>query len=223
MCVTFQITTRNGEWFAVSTVMRLASIVAMLLLALAGMADAAQQKRPVRRAHPYVRHWKQSMTSKRALAGVGAGAAVGQLRHSPKNYGGGAAGLGKRLGAGMATHAVGKTVEHVVAAPLHERLDYQRSTKSGVAPRLGHALKSTVVTTNTRSGKRTPAAGRIAGHAASGAVSQGVLAGASGAATAGLGLAADAGANVAREFWPRKKQPVRVARSRPISRARSSR
>ncbi len=143
------------------------------------------------------------MVGKRAVGHVVAGAAVGQGFHHPRNYGGGIAGFGKRVGAGFASNAVGRTVEHGLAARLHEDLHYHRSNKRGFGPRLGYALESTVVTRNTRTGKATPAAGRIAGHAAAGAFSQGVLAGGSGAATAGLGLAADAGANVAREFIPR--------------------
>ena len=103
------------------------------------------------------------------------------------------AGFGKRLGAGVATHAVKTTVEHVVAARLHEDLKYHRSNKRGVAPRLRHALTSTVVTRNMRSGKRRPAVGRISGHAAAGAMSQGVFAAASGASTAGVGLVAESG------------------------------
>src|SRR5436305_10650139 len=91
-----------------------------------------------------------------------------------------------------------------MAAKLHEDLHYHRSNKHGVGPRLGYALKSTVVTRNTKTGKRAPAAGRIAGHAAAGAFTQGALAAGSGASTAGVGLAADAGANVAREFGPRR-------------------
>jgi hypothetical protein len=127
---------------------------------------------------------------------------VSQLRHSPRKAGNGAAGFGKRAGSGFATHAVKTTVEHAIAAPLHEDLHYHRSNKHGFGPRLGYALKSTVITRNTKTGKHTPAAGRIAGHAAAGAVSQTWLTAASGASTAGVGLAADAGANVAREFWP---------------------
>jgi len=158
--------------------------------------------------HPYRKHWKQSTVGKRAVVGVTANAGVAQARH-----GGGAAGFGKSVGTGFATHAVKTTVEHVIAAPLHEDLHYHRSTQSGLGPRMRHALVSTVVTSNTKTGKRTPAAGRVAGHAAAGAVSQAALAGATGASTAGIGLAADAGANVAREFWPRhpKTQRDRIA------------
>jgi len=155
--------------------------------------------------HPYRRSLRHSTVSKQAIGRVTAGAAIGQLRHAPRKYGGGIAGFGKRLGAGFATNAVGQTVKHGVAAKLHEDLHYHRSNKQGIAPRLGYALKSTVITHNTRTGKTRPAAGRIAGHAASGAFTQGVLAAGSGASTAGLGLAADAGANVVREFLPRRK------------------
>ena len=159
-------------------------------------------------AHPYRKHWKQTTVGKRALLGVTASAGATQIRK-----GGGVARFGKRIGTGFATHAVKTTVEHAVAAPLHEDLHYHRSTKPGFGPRMRHALVSTVVTSNTRTGKRTPAAGRVAGHAAAGAVSQAALAGASGASTAGVGLAAEAGANVAREFWPRhpKTRRDRVA------------
>ena len=166
--------------------------------------------------HPYRTRWKKSVAGKGALARVTAGAGVAQLRNKPAKYGGGISGFGKRLGAGLATNAVGRTAEHVVAARLHEDLNYHRSNKKGVAPRLGYALKSTVVTRDTRNGRKRPAAGRLAGHAAAGAFTQGVLAAGSGASTAGIGLAADAGANVVREFIPRKKrQAAAHSRTRP--------
>jgi hypothetical protein len=182
--------------------MRAASI--LFIIMVAGTAHAA-----VRRSHPYREDWKHSTYGKHALIGVTAGASVAQLRHRPRQFGGGAAGFGKRLGAGFATHAVKTTVEHAVAAPLHEDLHYHRSTKRGFGPRMRHALVSTVITSNTRTGKHTAAVGRISGNAAAGAVSQALLPAASGASTAGIGLAADAGSNVAREFWPRHHHHVK--------------
>lgn len=180
--------------------------IAQLVLIAVSLATAHATATEARQTqHPYRKHWKHSTFGKGALGGVAAGAGMGQLRGHPRNYGGGAAGFGKRLGAGMATHSVKTTVEHAVAARLHEDLHYHRSTKSGFGPRLGHALKSTVITTNTRSGKHRPAVGRLSGHAAAGVVSQAALHAGSGAATAGVGLGAEAGANVAREFWPRHK------------------
>jgi hypothetical protein len=171
--------------------------VVVLLTMMLAWVSMSQAVAPPQR-HPYVKHWKKSTIGKGAVAGV-----VGKAGVRTLSKGGGASGFGKNVGAGMATHAVETTVEHAIAAPLHEDLHYHRSTKSGVGPRLEHALVSTVVTHNTKTGKRTPAAGRISGHAAAGAVSQVALAGGSGAATAGIGLGAVAGANVAREFWPR--------------------
>jgi hypothetical protein len=181
-------------------------VLALMFMLPVATAHAANSKA----RHPYRKHWKHATVGKGALGGVAARAGVAQVRRTPRKWGGGATGFGKRLGAGMATHAVATTVEHAVAAPLHEDLHYHRSTRKGFAPRLEHALTSTVVTSNTKTGKRTPAVGRISGHAAAGAVSQGLLVGAGGASTAGVGLAADAGANVVREFVPRRhhRRPV---------------
>ena len=181
--------------------MRAALLLALLMLLPSGIAEGAVQK-----SHPYRTRWKHATVGKGALGRVAAGAGVAQLRKTPRKYGGGASGFGKRLGAGFATNAVKTTVEHGVAARLHEDLNYHRSTKHGVAPRLEHALTSTVVTRNTKTGKRTPAVGRLAGHAAAGAFTQGALAAGSGASTAGIGLAAEAGANVVREFAPRRNR-----------------
>ena len=197
--------------------------IAQFVLIVVSLATAGAAVTPPRKAHPYRKDWEQSTFGKGPVAGVAARAGIGQLRGTPRNYGQGAAGFGKRLGAGMATHSVKTTVEHAIAAPLHEDLHYHRSTESGFGPRLGHALKSTVITSSTKSGKRHPAVGRLSGHAAAGAVSQAVLHTGSGAATAGVGLGADAGANVAREFWPRhnsrhisrriQRQSVGIAKS----------
>jgi len=174
-----------------------------MAMLICGRATAIE--RNAKASHPYRRNWKHEAVGKGAVGRVAAGAGVQQLRGKPAKYGSGIAGFGKRLGAGFATNAVSKTVEHGIAAKLHEDLHYHRSQQRGIAPRLGYALKSTVVTRNTRTGKRTPAAGRIAGHAAAGAFTQGVLAAGSGASTAGVGLAVDAGSNVAREFIPPRK------------------
>ena len=178
--------------------------LAVLLVAMVLVAGTASGS--VRRAHPYREDWKHSTYGKHALLGVTAGAGVSHLQNQPHRWGRGATGFGKRLASGFATHAVKSTVEHAVAAPLHEDLHYHRSNKHGFGPRLAYALKSTVITRNTRSGKQTPAVGRVSGHAAAGAVSQAWLGAASGASTAGIGLAADAGANVAREFSPHHRR-----------------
>ncbi len=182
------------------------AVVALLLPAM-GLSAATQRQR-----HPYRQQWKQQTYGKRPVAGIAGRAGIGQITHHSARWGGGAAGLGKRVGSGLATNAVKTTVEHAVAAPLHENLHYRRSTKKGVAPRLKDALVSTVVTRNTRNGRKRPAAGRLSGHAAAGALSAAIVPAASGASTAGIGLAADAGANVVREFAPRRHKRSRRRR-----------
>jgi len=194
---------QRGRIPAHSCSVKLAVIFACSVLAVNAASSTAAK-------HPYRQHWKHSVAGKGAVGRVTAGAAVNHLRKKPAKYGGGAAGFGKRVGAGLATNAVSQTVEHAIAGKLHEDLHYHPSTKRGFAPRMRHALTSTVVTNNTRTGKRRPATGRIAGHAAAGAFTQGALAAASGASTAGIGLAVDAGANVAREFIPKRGKKARA-------------
>ena len=159
--------------------------------------------------HPYRRQYVRDTYGKRAVGRVGAHALIGEARNAPKEWGRGPAGFGKRLASGMATHVVKNSIEFPVAAKRHEDLQYHRSTDRRFGPRLRHALVSTVVTTNTRNGRRTPAAGRISGSMGAGLISRAwqpaaarTVAG--GVATGGIMLGADAGANVAREFWPRK-------------------
>jgi hypothetical protein len=161
--------------------------------------------------HPYRQHWKQSILGKVGVGGVVAKAGIAQMLGHPRNYGGGIEGFAKRLGAGFTTHAIKTTVEHAVAAPLHEDLIYHPSNSVGFRPRVWYALKSTVITHSTRTGKAHPAVGRLSGHAAAGIVSQVALHAGSGAATAGFGLAAEAGVNVALEFWPRHNPQQRSA------------
>jgi hypothetical protein len=173
-----------------------------MIISLAALPAAATNETTHRKAHPYRDDWKHSTFGKGAATSAVGGAAMGQATGHPKNYGGGAGGFGKRVGAGFATHAVGSTVHHAVAAPLHENLHYERSNKRGFGPRLGHALSSTVIARNTKTGKHQAAVGRLSGHAASGAFSQVAMHAGSGAATAGVAIGAEAGVNVAKEFWP---------------------
>ena len=93
------------------------------------------------------------------------------------------------------------SIQYPIAAARHEDLHYHRSDRKGFFPRLRHALVSVVVTRKTTSGKKTVAAGRVAGSIGAGIV-------ASSWAPAGFSVAGSlgvaAGVNVAREFGPRR-------------------
>ncbi|HVW84995.1 MAG TPA: hypothetical protein VHB50_09950, partial [Bryobacteraceae bacterium] len=120
-------------------------------------------------------------------------------------------------------HVIKHSIEFAVAAARHEDLHYYRSNQRGFGPRLRHALVSTVITRKTTTGRKTVSSGRI-----SGAVGSGLIASAwepagfsmaGGLASGGISLGADAGANVAREFWPRPKHKI----SRTVREKRSPR
>ena len=173
----------------------------MIILTAAATSTASVEQ------HPYRRGWKHTIVSKRAVIQTAAGTALAHARNSPREWGRGMSGFGKRFGSGFGKHIVNTSVEYAVAAARHEDLRYYPSTEPGFRPRLRHALVSTVVTRKTTTGKRTVAAGRISGSIASGFVSRlwqpaSLRTVGSGVSSAGVALAADAGANVVREFWP---------------------
>lgn len=149
------------------------------------------------------------------------------MRNSPP-YGRTAEGFGKRVGSGLGKNAVKTTVEYAVAGARHEDLRYHRSNKSGFKPRMEHALVSTVVTNKTTNGKKTVAAGKISGNVASGFASRAwqpaaLRTASSGAASAGVAVGAEAGANVAQEFWPEIRHPVKAHKKAELNKKRRAR
>jgi hypothetical protein len=190
---------------------------------LVGVAAGAVTPTKRGAAHPYRHDYVRDTFGKRAAAGVGARAALGQALNHPRQWGRGPSGFGKRLGSGMATHVVKNSIQYPVAALRHEDLHYHRSPDPRFGPRLRHALVSTVWIPKTTDGKKTVAAGRISGAMGSGLISRawqpaaarGV---AGGVASGGITLGASAASNVAREFWPRKKHTVGQRQAPPRTR-----
>jgi len=180
-------------------------IMGMSLL-LAGIA-APEVPRP-EPGRPTEAQYVKRTLGRGAFIGAGVGAAIGQAHNSPHEWGQGMAGFGKRFGSAFASHAVKTSIQFPVAYLLHEELRYQPSGKQGFMPRLTYALESTVITHKTNTGRSTVAAGEISGALGSGLISRlwqpaslHTLAG--GFSSAGITLGADAGMNVAREFWPK--------------------
>jgi hypothetical protein len=177
----------------------------LIVLALAGTAAVAATHRQT-----HIHQLRRGIVNGRTLGGAAAGAAVGQARNSPHEWGQGATGFAKRFGSKLGQTVAKQGIQFGVAAVHHENLHYQRSNKHGTLPRMGYALKSTfIVPKSNRPGKKTVALGRISGNMGAGVISRAwqpaSTAGiGSGLATGGIGLGADVGANMAREFWPRK-------------------
>lgn len=184
----------------------IAILTALLLAAQIAPAAVRQERR-----HPYRDRYVKDTFGKRAWIGAGTSAGIQQLRNNPHEWGGGAAGFGKRFGSAVGEHVVKNTIQFSVASIRHEELGYRRSGKHGFGPRLRYALVSTVVTHKTTTGKRTPAVGRISGAFGSGMISRAWMPArlhtvGSGLGSGGWMLAADAGSNVAREFWPEHRR-----------------
>ncbi len=168
---------------------------------------AADQQR-----HPYRTGYIRSTFGKSAAVKTGASATLQHLRNSPREWGQGISGFGKRVGSAFGQHIIKNTIQYPVAAIRHEELGYRPSGKKGFGPRLGYALTSTVVTHKTTTGKKTLAAGRISGAFGSGFISRAwqparLHTFSSGAASGGAMLGVDAGTHVIREFWPEIRHP----------------
>jgi len=155
---------------------------------------------------------KKTFGPKALLRSVASGT-LGEITNSPKEWGRGIDGFGKRIASGLAGHVVKNSITYPIAAALHEDLQYHRSTSERFAPRLGHALVSVVITQKTTTGRNTFAVGQVSGAFGTGLISRAWQPAAArslgdGFASGGISLGGQAAINVIREFWPRHKKTV---------------
>jgi len=149
-----------------------------------------------------------------AVLSVGAGAGVEQARNHPYEWGGGAAGFGRRVTSVFGKRLVKHAIQIGVAGVRHEELSYDRSGETAFGPRIRHALIRTVVARKTTTGQNTIATGRISGAFGSSFVSRLWMpvrfrTVSSAASSGAISLGVDAGVNVVREFWPEIRHPRR--------------
>lgn len=180
-----------------------------MLLVVSGVSTAQQHSQ-----QPGRREYVKRTFGPKAAVGAAASAGWGHLRHTPKEWGQGGAGFGKRFASSFGKHAVGSTIDFGVSRARHEQMGYQPSGKRGFGPRMKYALASTVVTRKTTTGRRTVAAGRISGAFGSGLISRAwqpasTSSLASGVASGGVSMGVSAGTHVVREFWPEIRHPRR--------------
>lgn len=151
------------------------------------------------------REYRHKTFGKRAVATHAAASSAGYgIHHSPA-WGKGAGGYGKYVGAHMGGMVVKNSLQYGIGGLRKENYHYTRSGKHGFFPRTAYALKRTVYVPRKNRPGHTVAAGRIAGNVGGGVATHAVVGSvAGGVATGGIGLGVDAGANVAREFWPHK-------------------
>jgi hypothetical protein len=158
------------------------------------------------------RELRHNLIGKRAVAGAVGRAAVGTAVNSPHQWGRGPEGFAKRVGSSLGKHVIKQTIQAGVASAHHEDLHYRPSNRKGTLPRVEYAVKSTFIVPRTNKRGKTVALGRVSGNMGAGLVSQAWMPAAgvgAGVASGGIGLGVDVGANVAREFWPRKHRRMR--------------
>jgi hypothetical protein len=159
-------------------------------------------------ARKYVKHtYGPSAAARSTLAG-----GVAQVEDTPHEWGQGAVGFARRFASAFGTHIVKKSIEYPVAKLHHEPFGYRPSTKNGFKSRTLYALTSVVITHKTTDGSRTVHSAEISGDVGAGLLSRlwqpaSTRTLAAGFGSAGTMLAADAGYNVLREFWPEIRHP----------------
>lgn len=191
---------------------RIGLTAAILFTAVEGPANSAERERD-RRTPSAAQVAKRTLGPKGILK-AGAGAAISQANNTPSEWGQAAVGFGKRFGSAMGKHILRSAIHYPVARVLHEEFGYRPSGETRFGPRLKYALMGTVITHKTTTGRRTVAVGEISGAFGSGLMSRlwqpaSTRTLGAGFASGGVTLGADAGFNVAREFWPEIRHPHR--------------
>ncbi|HXJ41068.1 MAG TPA: hypothetical protein VNH18_17430 [Bryobacteraceae bacterium] len=150
-----------------------------------------------------------SLFGPKAFVFSAAQAGFNQLRNSPREWGQGAEGYGRRYGSAYAQHVINATVANGIAFGLHEDNRYFKSGKTGMG-RVGYAITSAFLARHD-DGSRFISVSAIGGTAAGAFISRtwqppSTSSMGSGAVSFGLGMGVRMGTNVALEFLPRRME-----------------
>jgi len=92
-----------------------------------------------------LRLYLKKLASPEAVFRSAAGAGIDQAMDSPKEWGQGGLGYGRRFGSAYAEHIVRETLVFGSSSVLHEDNHYIRSGETGFAKRLKYALESSIL------------------------------------------------------------------------------
>jgi hypothetical protein len=109
-----------------------------------------------------VKFYEKSFPEPESLLGPVLGAAVGQLRDTPPEWGSGPDGFGIRVASGLGRSLLSRTIALGVASADQEDSRFTPSGESGIWRRTRHAIVGTLVP-RTSSGGSMPAFSRFAG------------------------------------------------------------
>jgi hypothetical protein len=132
-------------------------------------------------------------------------AGISQAENTPKEWGGGAEGYGKRIGNAYAQHFIRGTLEYGASAALHEDNRYFVSGQTGFFRRTKYAVVSTLLARHDN-GSQSLSFSRIGSAAGVAFISRAwqprsTTTAGDGAVSFGILIGSDIGFNVFREFW----------------------
>jgi hypothetical protein len=162
---------------------------------------------PLTGAERWKLYWKQNYFSEGAYFGpILASLLLDQATNSPREWGGGFAGYGRRLASRTGSAIVQGTVQAGVAAVLHEDVRFVPSEEESSGRRAWHAIKYTFLT-YTQEGRPTPNIPNIGAYFAATAISTTWQPHDGSAArytltNSAAQIALAAAVNVFQEFWP---------------------
>jgi len=152
-----------------------------------------------------LRSWAMNVAGPSAVAGNLVGASWRQwVTEQPVEWGNQGVGFARRLGTGSLATAISESSRSLVSAAMRQDAGYYRSPRSGLIPRLGHAVVMTFVARN-REGRAVLSPGKTFSPFVGPVVVQTTLypdrySTADGLRSGAYGLLGNAGLNVAREF-----------------------
>ena len=133
----------------------------LIIVLLCGASVAGIAQTPVTLdVNEKLRYHAEGAFGPASLGFSGLSAAYNQMRDSPTEWGQGASGYGKRVGSSIASGGVRSVLSFGLDSTLHQDPRYYRSHSTGIWPRVGHALRGTILT-RTDSGDETLAIWRL--------------------------------------------------------------
>jgi hypothetical protein len=157
-------------------------------------------------------HLKQSV-GPLALAGGAAYAAILQEADTPREWGLGGSGYGKRYASTIACSGIHGALAFGLDSTLHEDPRYYRAANGGILRRAGHALRGTILT-HTDKGTETLSLWRLGSAYGAAYLSNQwypdrLNTVKLGFAEGSLQIGFDLASNLAAEFWPDIKRKIR--------------
>ena len=156
-------------------------------------------------------NYAYSLVEPQAFLYPAAQSGLNQARNKPHEWTQGAEAYGERFSSAYGQHAIGSTLSNTLAFELHEDNRYFKSRKKGIG-RLSYAITSALLGRHD-DGSRSISLSAIGGGAAGAFISRtwqprSANSAGDGAVSFGYAIAARAGANLVREFLPRRLERI---------------